>query len=439
LLSASSYAFNIRASPTFGVNPFRLRHLGNIKLSAFSLRLIPEQKRAPLRARNEREIHMLRQNDVTSESGISFSRKPAVSRCSPGVAAKLMVAFALLGLASASAAVITFDVVGGTLADGSTFTGTITVDNMAGTVTATNITFAGPDAPDTCSGAPSSSFPFPPHGYFISISCAPGATPLVLILQSDPLGDLLGYTGGPISLASSLLFPAPAPPVYVTGGVLVPAPAVSDSAFQVRYAANLNLGESYIDITNTGANGDSLLGPGFGTTQAGNICVNVYAFDPSEEMIACCSCLVTPDQTVSLGVNADLTVKTLTGVPETSVTVKLLASLNTTTPLGGVPGVYGCTNSAATVVTGTVASGTNTVALFGMAAWGTTLHTGTTAGSSSVTTETPFTPATLSSGAAGSNNELQSLTGRCAAIIGNASGYGICTSCQSGALGGKKL
>jgi hypothetical protein len=213
----------------------------------------------------------------------------------------------------------------------------------------------------------------------------------------------------------------------------------SDTSFQVRYAANLNLGESYIDVTNTGGNGASLLGPGFGAAQAGNICVNVYAFDPSEEMIACCSCLVTPDQTVNLGVNADLTVKTLTGVPETSVTVKLLASLNTTTPLGGVAGVYGCTNSAATVVTGAAASGTNTVAPFGMAAWGTTLHPGVTAASGVTATETPFTPATLSSGAAGSNNELQSLTGRCAAIIGNASGYGICTSCQAGALGGKKL
>ncbi len=32
--------------------------------------------------------------------------------------------------------------------------------------------------------------------------------------------------------------------------------------FQVSYAANLNIGESYIDITNTGTNGAPLLGPG---------------------------------------------------------------------------------------------------------------------------------------------------------------------------------
>ena len=131
-----------------------------------------------------------------------------------------------------------------------------------------------------------------------------------------------------------------------------------DTGYQVRYAANLNLGESYINITNTGANGAPLLGPGFGGA-SGNICVNVYAFDPAEELISCCSCLVTPDQTVNLGVNRDLTSKTLTGVDPTSVTVKLLATLAGTGGSG-----TSCTNSAATA--GTPVSG--------MAAWGTTLH-----------------------------------------------------------------
>src|SRR5580658_1193077 len=120
-------------------------------------------------------------------------------------------------------------------------------------------------------------------------------------------------------------------------------PVTADSPFQVRYAANLNIGESYINIINTGANGAPLLGPGFGAA-AGNICVNVYAFDPGEELISCCSCLVTPDQTVSLGVHRDLTVKTLTGVVPTSVTIKLLA-----TPAGTGGSGTSCTSSAATV------------------------------------------------------------------------------------------
>jgi hypothetical protein len=193
----------------------------------------------------------------------------------------------------------------------------------------------------------------------------------------------------------------------------------ADTPFQVRYAANLNLGESYIDITNTGANGAPLLGPGFGGA-SGNICVNVYAFDPGEELISCCSCLVTPDQTVNLGVNRDLTVKTLTGVQPTSVTIKLLATLAGT---GGTGSGNTCNNSAATVTTGTQVSG--------LAAWGTTLHATPVAGTVA-TTETAFTPSTLSAG------ELASIGGRCAAILGNGSGFGVCSSCRAGALGGSK-
>jgi hypothetical protein len=188
--------------------------------------------------------------------------------------------------------------------------------------------------------------------------------------------------------------------------------ATLDTPFQVRYAANLNLGESYINIVNTGAIGATAQGPGFGGT-TGNICVNVYAFDPGEELISCCSCSVTPDQVVNLGVNRDLTSKTLTGVVPSSVTIKLLATAQTGA---------NCSNSAAGLNTPTIVTG--------MAAWGTTLHalpTGGVFGS-----ETAFTPASLSAG------EFTSITGRCAAIIGNASGFGICASCRAGALGAQK-
>ena len=194
-------------------------------------------------------------------------------------------------------------------------------------------------------------------------------------------------------------------------------PITADSPFQVRYAANLNLGESYINITNTGANGAAVLGPGFGT-QSGNICVNVYAFDPSEELVSCCSCYVTPDQTVSLGVNRDLLVKTLTGAIPTSVTVKLLATL------AGVNGggtAAACANSAALV-------NTSTTGVTGLAAWGTTLHATPVAGTVA-TTETAFTPATLS------GQEANSIGQRCANILGNGSGFGVCNSCRAGALG----
>jgi uncharacterized repeat protein (TIGR01451 family) len=188
--------------------------------------------------------------------------------------------------------------------------------------------------------------------------------------------------------------------------------------FQVTYASNLNIGESYIDITNTGVNGASLLGPGFGAA-TGNICVNVYAFDPSEELIACCSCLITPDQTVNLGVNRDLTAGALTGELPSSVTVKLLATL-----AGAGGSAASCPQSAATVAGATLANG--------MAAWGTRLHLTPTAGHYE-TTEAGFTGATLSPG------ELASIGGRCASIVGDGSGFGICNSCRAGALGASKL
>jgi hypothetical protein len=188
-------------------------------------------------------------------------------------------------------------------------------------------------------------------------------------------------------------------------------------SYLVKYAANLNIGESYIDITNTGANGCSALGPGFGAT-SGNICVNAYTFDSGEELISCCSCLVTCNQTVNFGVNRDLTSRTLTGVVPGSVTIKLVSSL-----AGGDGTGTSCTNAAATVTTAVLAGG--------LAAWGTTLHATPTGGFD--TTEAPFTGSTLTQG------ELASIGGRCAATLGNGSGFGVCSSCRAGALGATPL
>jgi hypothetical protein len=194
--------------------------------------------------------------------------------------------------------------------------------------------------------------------------------------------------------------------------------ATSDTPFQIGYAANLQFGESYINITNSGANGAPLLGPGFGGA-VGNICVNVYAFSPDEQLISCCSCLVTPNGLVNLGVNRDLTVKTLTGVIPTSVVVKLVSTL---TGPGGTG--TSCTNSAAALGTATIVSG--------LVAWRTTLHPAAVAGTFA-TVETAFRPATLSAG------EIASISGRCASILGNGSGFGICASCRAGGLGAPRM
>ena len=189
-------------------------------------------------------------------------------------------------------------------------------------------------------------------------------------------------------------------------------PITADSPFQVRYASNLTAGDSVINITNTGANGASLFGPGFGGA-VGNICVNVYAFSPDEQLVSCCSCLVTPDGLVSLSVVNDLISNTLTGVRPSSVVVKLISTIAGTGGSG-----TSCTNSAATASFPALA--------IGLAAWGTTIHA---SAAGFATTETAFTPSTLSAG------ELASVTNRCTNIIGNGSTFGICRSCRAGGLG----
>ena len=179
--------------------------------------------------------------------------------------------------------------------------------------------------------------------------------------------------------------------------------------FQILDPGNLNIGDSVINITNTGSSSTTAF-----PTQNGNLCVNVYTFDPNEELISCCSCLVTPNGLVSLSARRDLISNTLTPNVPTSIVIKLLASSGTT--------ASSC--NASTV--------TNTVA--GLAAWGTKIHAlPVTPGSPATTfgiTETPFAQAGPPSPA-----EMTRLTALCGFIQTNGSGFGICKSCQLGGLG----
>ena len=184
--------------------------------------------------------------------------------------------------------------------------------------------------------------------------------------------------------------------------VLLIAPPPLDP-FQIRYAANLDKGDSYVNFTNAGTLS--------GADPAGRICVNVYTFDPAEEMISCCSCLVTPNGSSSLSAQRDLISNPLTRGTPTSIVIKLLAS----TPIGG-------TCNAATP--------TPTTLVRGMRAWGTTLHALPGFPATYGTTETPFSPVELSA------TELTKLTTFCGFIQSIGSGFGICKSCQATSLGG---
>ena len=174
-------------------------------------------------------------------------------------------------------------------------------------------------------------------------------------------------------------------------------PIAADSPFQVKYAANLNFGDSVFNVSNSGANG-------------GNLCANVYTFSPDEQLISCCTCLITPNALVSLSAKNDLISNTLTPAVPNSIVVKIVSS----------PGTNAASCNASVVPSQAT----------GLLAWGTTLHQNTTDGIQ--VTETRFSPATLST------SELARITSLCGFIQSNGSGFGICRSCRLGGLGASK-
>jgi hypothetical protein len=177
-------------------------------------------------------------------------------------------------------------------------------------------------------------------------------------------------------------------------------------AISVSYAVNLKSGDSYVDITNAG--GLSTVTTQSGTTAAvpGSICANVFAFDPGEELLSCCSCPVTPDGLVSLSAQKDLLANTLTSNPPSSISITLVATL---------PVSNSCANSASRVNTAALAPG-----LF---AWSTTLHSNTSTTPALADTEVPFTAASFSTA------ELNRLAQACTFAQQQGSTFGICNSC----------
>ena len=173
-------------------------------------------------------------------------------------------------------------------------------------------------------------------------------------------------------------------------------------AFQIRYASNLNIGDSVINIVNSGSID--------GADPAGRICVNVYAYNPNEEPVSCCYCPVTPNGLKSLSVNGDLNNNPVFPEKFNSLVIKLYA----TVPVGG-----NC-NAAAP---GAAAPG--------IRAWGTTLHA--VPGGGYGLTETAFSQTPLSAG------ELGKLTSVCSFIQTYGTGFGICNSCRTGGLSAPAL
>ena len=175
-----------------------------------------------------------------------------------------------------------------------------------------------------------------------------------------------------------------------------------DGAYQLGYAANLGAGDSSINLTNSGASA---------ATFDSTICANVYVLADDQQLIACCSCQLTPNHLKTLSVVNDLIANTLTpGIP-TDVTIAMIGS----------SGTAGVCNPA------TPSTGGPDALVRGLVTWGTTIHAQPAGGYSSNDYETKN--ATLSP------VELAKLTSYCGFIQADGSGFGICKTCGQGAAG----
>lgn len=187
--------------------------------------------------------------------------------------------------------------------------------------------------------------------------------------------------------------------------VIPPPPPPPNTSYLVSYASNLNIADSYVDITNFGTVN--------GNDTAGRLCANVYVFDANEEPVACCSCPVTPNGLVSLSVS-NIISKPLTPNNPTSVVIKLLGS----TPNGGSCDAANPTPLAR-----------------GLGAWRTTIHALGPANAASPSwqqTDVPFTISELS------ESEYAKLRAVCSFIQTYGSSFGMCKGCQNFGRGAQK-
>ena len=108
----------------------------------------------------------------------------------------------------------------------------------------------------------------------------------------------------------------------VIAALALSAVAFADDTFEVRYASILNISDSVINVTNTGATVAS------GGSQP--ICANVYTFDPAKEFVSFCAGSVTPKALQSISVRGSLSSNPLT--PAIPRMVKILKAFENVEP-----------------------------------------------------------------------------------------------------------
>ena len=177
--------------------------------------------------------------------------------------------------------------------------------------------------------------------------------------------------------------------VLATGITWAQTPPPADT-FKVNYFSNAHTAgapDGTVYLSNPGTSG-------------GTICAMVYVINPSQELLECCGCAITPDGLRTLSINNNLTSNPLTPETLTSGTIKVISSAGAPTCNPGKP-----------------------VPTPAIRAWATHIQPPT--GFGPFVTETEFLDATLSS------YEITHVSNLCKSIQANGSGYGVC-SCGVG-------
>ena len=204
--------------------------------------------------------------------------------------------------------------------------------------------------------------------------------------------------------------------------------------FQIKAFVNLNVGlpDAFINMSNTGASwGKNIETPAGHFVATGNICANVYVFAPDEELIACCSCFLTPNALASYSLKNDLISNTLTPSAPTSVVVKLVTSAACVPDTNPSSSTFGhCppkVTPAASCNPATVGQVNGQPLTGGLVAWGTNAVKNTTTTPATYgMTEEHFEHGELSA------QELARATQECTFIQFDGSGFGICKACKQG-------
>ena len=80
------------------------------------------------------------------------------------------------------------------------------------------------------------------------------------------------------------------------------------------------LADQQLRIVNFGATGTPLTSP------VGDVCANIYVFDANQEMVACCSCRITPNGLRTISVANNLTNNPVTSVVPVNGDVKIIST-----------------------------------------------------------------------------------------------------------------